>query len=100
LIEVTPLLFWFPLSKDGPDGEVEVKGPAIFGDDESEAVGDNVDSGDPAGVDEGEPPGVDEGDPPGVDDRVGAGVPDVVGLGVARVVGVADVFGFVVEAGG
>jgi len=98
LIEVTPLLFWFPLSKEGADGEVEVKGPAIFGDDELDAAGDDVESTKPPGFDEGDPPGVEEGDPPGVDDTVGAAVPDAGGVGVARVVG-ADVFGLVVDAG-
>ena len=90
-------MFCFPLSNDGVDGEVEVidgevglidgevevKGPAMFGDDESETVGD----------------GDDEGDPAGEDDGVGAGVPDGGATGVARAVGVPDVVGLVVDAG-
>lgn len=98
LIEAKPPLFWFPLSNDRVDGEVEVKGPAIFGDDESKAVDDADDEGDPPGVDESDPDGEEDGDPAGEDDGDGAGVPDG-GAGVARAVGVADVVGLVVDAG-
>jgi len=87
------------LSNDEFDGEVEVKGPAIIGDDESDPFDDAFDEGDPVGEDDGDPAGEDEGDPAGEDDGVGAGVPDGGGVGVARAVGVVDVFGFVVDAG-
>jgi len=96
LIDATPLLVWFLLSNDGPDGEVEATGPATFGDDESEAVGGTVDEGDPSGVDEGEPG---DGDPPGEVEAVWAGVADGVDEGVVRAVGAPDVVGVVVDTG-
>jgi hypothetical protein len=86
------------MSADGPDGEVEFEGPAVFGvvepdDDVSEESRDGDSTGDGVGV------GVADDDGVGVADDTGVGVADDGGVGVARVVGVSEVPGPVVDAG-